>query len=157
MFACSLILSRIDYDNAVPCRAQMTTINKLQHAENNAAQYDTRCYFNVRTDCAADAKTNSCEASTRETALAARRTAHQLQDRFGARRRRHISTATSRHVNALETFGHQRLQRCTSRSPGPTTPSAPSAARLQLSGTRYPVQCSIMSLCQLLNLATLSV
>ena len=31
-------------------------------------------------DCAADAKTNSCEASTQETALIARRKAHQIQD-----------------------------------------------------------------------------
>jgi len=73
--------------------------------------------------------------------------------RFGARRRRHISTATSRHANALETLSHQRLQRCSSHSPGPTAPSAPSAARLQLSGTRYPAQCSIVSLCQRLNLS----
>jgi len=69
------------------------------------------------------------------------------------RRRRHISTATSRHANVLETLGHQRLQRCSSHSPGPTTPSAPSAARLQLSATRYPGQCSIVSLCQRLNLS----
>ena len=73
--------------------------------------------------------------------------------RFGARRRRHISTATSRHVNVLETLGHQRLQRCSSHSPGPTAPSAPSAARLQLSAARYPAQCSIVSLCQRLNLS----
>jgi len=44
-------------------------------------------------------------------------------------------------------------QRCSSHSPGPTMPSAPSAAWLQLSGTRYPGQCSIVSLCQLLNLS----
>jgi len=73
--------------------------------------------------------------------------------RFGARRRRHISTATSRHANVLETLGYQRLQRCSCHSPGPTAPSAPSAARLQQSATRYPAQCSIVSLCQSLNLS----
>jgi len=73
--------------------------------------------------------------------------------RFGARRRRHISTATSRHANVLETLGHQRLQRCSSHSPESTAPSAPSAARLQLSATRYPRLCSIVSLCQRLNLS----
>jgi len=63
---------------------------------------------------------------------------------------RHIQT---RQCSVLEKLGHQRLQRCSSHSPGPTAPSAPSAARLQLSATRYPAQCSIVSLCQLLNLS----
>jgi len=35
---CSLILSRIDYCNAVLYRAPMTTINKLQRIQNNAAR-----------------------------------------------------------------------------------------------------------------------
>jgi len=44
-------------------------------------------------DCATDTKTNSCEASTRETALVARRTAHQIQDS-------HAHFQGSEHVNA---------------------------------------------------------
>ena len=44
-------------------------------------------------DCATDTKTNSCEASTRETALVAHRTAHQIQDS-------HAHFQGSEHVDA---------------------------------------------------------
>jgi len=120
----------------------MFTFSALTLLVGRQEKHPAACPERCRSNCVAYAEMNSCKASTRETTPAAveQHISYKIAvrlSRFGACLRRHISTATSRHVNALDTLGHQRLQRCSSRSPGPTMPSAPSAARLQLFGTRY--------------------
>jgi len=44
----ALVLSRLDYCNSFLIDLPLTHIQRLQSVHQNAAAYDTRCYFNVR-------------------------------------------------------------------------------------------------------------
>jgi len=128
----------------------MFTFSALTLLVGRQEKHPAACPERCSSNCVAYAEMNSCKASTRETTPAAveQHISYKIAvrlSRFGACLRRHISTTTSRHVNALDTLGHQRLQRCSSHSPGPTMPSTPSFVSSYLELATTVLDCVTLS------------